>query len=469
MSTLAGTTKRDGFALRWPPFLSNRIAGQSALVFSGLAAAQVFSFLRNAVLGHTLSPGHFGIAATLTLTLQLLEALSDPGADKLIVQDRNGAMRSVLGTVQTILIARGLGIALILALAAIPLAAFYRIPEATLAFAALALAPAIKGAVHLDLRRQQRHLRNTVFIATELAPQAIALAATLPVVWLMPNFGAVAVLALVQSITAVAVSHGLARRPYRLAWSRQTAMDALKFCWPIWLSALPLIAVYQGDRILVGRLLGMEDLARYSAAFMVTMVPGLLVARAGNAILLPLFSAQRTNPPAFFARLRQAWFATGSITLAYFVSFALLGAWTLEIAFGSNYAGLGAVMTALALMWSVRMLQVVPGMAVIAVGDTRTLLFAGILRATALLPAALVLSAGGGLTEIALIGCAGEFASLAFMSVRTWQFTRRTSSATHRGGPPQTTEKQKCEHKALNQVPWRTPWAAPPRRANARS
>ena len=60
--------------------LSGRLAGQGALLFAGFAGAQVCSFLRNALLGHWLAKGDFGIAATLTLTLTLIEILSDLGA-----------------------------------------------------------------------------------------------------------------------------------------------------------------------------------------------------------------------------------------------------------------------------------------------------------------------------------------------------------------------------------------------------
>ena len=62
---------------------SRRIAGQGALLFSGFAAAQALSFVRNVLLGHALSRGDFGIAATIALILQLIETLSDLGSDRL--------------------------------------------------------------------------------------------------------------------------------------------------------------------------------------------------------------------------------------------------------------------------------------------------------------------------------------------------------------------------------------------------
>ena len=85
-----------------------RIAGQGAMLFAGFASAQVLSFARNAVLGHTLSKGDFGVAASITLMLQLVETLSDLGSDKLIVQAADGNDRRFLAASHTVLVVRGL-------------------------------------------------------------------------------------------------------------------------------------------------------------------------------------------------------------------------------------------------------------------------------------------------------------------------------------------------------------------------
>lgn len=69
--------------------LTSRIARQGTLLFGGFAAAQVFSFARNAIVAHWLSKGDFGIATAILLLLQLLDTLSDLGADRLIVQARD--------------------------------------------------------------------------------------------------------------------------------------------------------------------------------------------------------------------------------------------------------------------------------------------------------------------------------------------------------------------------------------------
>ena len=103
---------------------ARRIASEGALLFSGFAAAQVCSFLRNAILGHVLAKGDFGIAATLTMVLQLIENMTDIGADRLIVSSPGGAAPRFMATAHAVLIARGCLTALIVYLFAGPFCRF---------------------------------------------------------------------------------------------------------------------------------------------------------------------------------------------------------------------------------------------------------------------------------------------------------------------------------------------------------
>ncbi|MFM1817004.1 MAG: hypothetical protein RLZ98_3699, partial [Pseudomonadota bacterium] len=63
------------------PFAGRRIAGQSAVLFGGYTLVQAAALARNMLIAAWLSKGDFGIAATILLVLQLVETLSDLGAD----------------------------------------------------------------------------------------------------------------------------------------------------------------------------------------------------------------------------------------------------------------------------------------------------------------------------------------------------------------------------------------------------
>ena len=401
-----------------------RIGAQGILLFAGFGMAQALSFARNALLGHALSPRDFGIAASITLLLQMLEMLSDLGHDRLIVQAADGDRDDFLATTHAILLARGFTLAVIIFVVAPYAATFFSIPEAQGAFAMIALVPLIKGFTHMESRRAQRRFDNRPQLLIEVLPQAIALAATLPLLKIFPGYEAVVALSLIQAFSSIAIARILAGTPYQIAFRRDVAEQLVRFGWPILMSALPLIAVYQGDRAIIGRLAGVEALAAYSAAFMITMVPGLVAARAGHALMLPVFAAalrEKEQLQRSFAMMAEA---TSILAGVYLSLFIIAGGRLLTIAFGPAYHGLDGVVAWLAAMWAMRMLQAVPGMALMAAGETKPFLIAGLIRAS-VLPIIFNRAAhGASLEEIAAIGCSGEALSLLYVALRLQRLER---------------------------------------------
>ncbi|MEM1307288.1 MAG: hypothetical protein AAGG99_07170 [Pseudomonadota bacterium] len=77
----------------------------------------------------------------------------------------------------------------------------------------------------------------------------------------------------------------------------------------------------------------------------------------------------------------------------------------------------------LAVSWAIRMLQVVPGVALMAIGRTQTLFATGCVRALGLLPAYWVIVNGYGIAGVAAVAAIAELASLAFLTWRTRRLT----------------------------------------------
>jgi len=350
--------------------------------------------------------------------LQMLETLSDLGADRLLVQASDGDDPRLMAAAHATLVLRGLAAGALLYVAAGPIVTFFDIAPARRAFELASLVPVIKGFLHLGIRLQQRGLENVRAVIVEVAPQAIALLVALPVINLSPGYTAVVWLAVLQACLAVATSHLLCRQRYALGFDAAFMRRLLIFGWPIWLSAIPLVAVYHGDRMIIGRLIGIEALAGYSAAFLVAMVPGLVAAKIGHALMLPLLAEKRGAPSEFFARCGVMLEAASVVAAAYLAFVVLAGGVLLPLVFGPNYVGLGPVIGWLAAMWALRMVQAVPGIALMAQGHTRPLLVAGLIRAVALVPALAVALSGVGLAGVAAAGVAGELASLAYIIAR---------------------------------------------------
>lgn len=398
--------------------LHRKLLSQGSLIFSGFAAAQGLSFLRNSMIGHALSRDDFGIAATITLTIQLLETLSDLGADRQIVQDRDGNTPEFIANAHGVLMARGVVLAALVILFAPALVSYFAIPEALTTLQLAALVPLIKGGLHLDFRRAQRSLDNRPQVLVEFLPQLAAVALTLPALAHFNSFAVAAYLAIAQAVAMVVTSHAIARSPYRIAFDWPLWRKQLRFGVPILLSALPLVAVYHGDRIVIGRVFDMSAVGAYSAALMLTMVPALLVSRVAHALMLPVFSKKVRDGVS----MRQAFCGMTELIVVLASCFAVLfgvaGGKILVVAFGDAYSGLGTLVAAFAAMWAIRMTQAVPGMALMAHGQTRPFAIAACIRALALPFVALAALAHQDLATLAAIGAVFEVASLIYIALR---------------------------------------------------
>ncbi|MEQ1652130.1 MAG: oligosaccharide flippase family protein [Hyphomicrobium sp.] len=397
-----------------------RLAGQGALLFTGFGAAQGLSFVRNALIGHALSKGDFGIAATITLILQTIETLSDLGADRLIVQAPDGDQPRFIGAAHTLLAARGIVLAVLLYIAGPLLAGLFGAGHAAAAFQIAALVPLIKGFMHLDYRLAQRRFDNRPQMLVEVVPQAAALLLTLPILAATRDYSAVVSLSIAQAMAGLLLSHVLASNDYRFAFDTRLLKRQLAFGWPILASALPLIAVYQGDRLIIGSLNGMEELANYTAAFMITMVPGLIAAKVGHALLLPVFSDTLRRGQSLAGKFKIAAEATVVLAAVYLAGFIVCGDAVVPIVFGAHYEGLGLVTSWLAAMWALRMIQAVPGMALMARGQTKPFFVAGVIRASALPCVFVAATHDASIASLAAIGFVFEALSLAYI---TWRLT----------------------------------------------
>lgn len=396
-----------------------RLARQGVMLFAGFGAAQMFSFVRNAIIGHALSKGDFAIAAAITLVLQMIEVLTDVGADRLILQSPDGEKPRFLASAHALLIGRGILLSLFLLATAPLFARFFAMDDAVAAFQIAALTPFIKGFMHLDMRIAQRHFDNRPQLLVEAVPQALALALTFPVIAMTGNYTAVVALAILQAVATVVLSHALAKRRYRIAFDRAFLETQFAFGWPILVSALPLVAVYHLDRAVIAHVSGIEPFANYTAAFMITMVPSLIASKVGNALVLPLFADALRKDRTLTAKFMPAMELTAVFAALYLAAFIILGGTVLPLVFGAKYTGLGAVTAWLAATWALRMAETAPSMALMANGDTKPFVTTGLVRAAALPVIAIAASRDASIAQLAAIGFTFEIAAALYLAWRS--------------------------------------------------
>jgi O-antigen/teichoic acid export membrane protein len=385
-----------------------KFAKTSLLLMLGQGSGQALSLLRNAIIGHLLSPRDFGIASTFAITVSIIEMASDMGSDKLLVQAKDGNDTLLQNTAQFFAIIRGFISGFFLFLVAPYVAALFKISEAEWAFSLLAFVPIIRGFMHFDVKRFHREMNFFPNLFAELTPQVITFLLTFPIVMIRTDYSAVINLILLQSLLLVLMTHFLAKRRYKITFDQLAIKRLVEFGWPLMINGFLMFFIFQGDKFVIGIYYDMEKLGVYSAAFMITMTPALLIIKVLTSLILPFFSRKQDDIALLNVNYLLSTEITVLIVSAYIAFFTLYGDIFLTLVFGKHYQGYGDLMISLGILWSLRMLRVPATLLAMSKGDTKVGLIANIFRSLALFGVFYFAMKQYPIETIAYVGCVGE-------------------------------------------------------------
>jgi len=373
------------------------------------AVAQAAALLRYMLLARLLGPEQLGLAAILILTSQFFEAVTDGGLDRFLIQSAAGNRGSANRAVHLVLIGRGLAIGAAILLSAGLVARLYHDPALRTGLMLLAVAPVIGGLAHLDYRRVQRHHRfgpeGRVILASELA----GLAATVACAVATRSFVAVAAGMIARATVIVLVSHMVARRPYRIGFSRLHLPAMAAFGMPLMLNGVLLFVAGQGDRLFIGTRLGATELGHYSAIILLIFYPATMLSRLIQSVSLPVIAAARDQPAV---RARAIERLTGQAVLmaaAMALAFAIVAPVAVPLIYGAGFRQPALLIALVGILQATRFVRLAPVTTALATGHSRIVMWNGIVRLVAF-PLAFALQGPlGGLAGVVVAFTLGEF------------------------------------------------------------
>ena len=357
---------------------------KALVILSGNAAASLLLLARNLIVARLIPLEDYGVAATFALAMALVEMASTFGLQQQIVQSKDGDDPRFQAALQGFQLLRGLIAGAVLFALAGPLARFMAVPQVIWAYQVLALVPVLTALQHFDIHRQTRQMRFGPLIATGALP---ALASVL-VIWpLSLWFGDWQIMLwsiLLQAALGTAVSHLMAERRWRLVYDRAILMGSLRFGWPLLANAVLMFVIFQGDRLIVGRELGMAALAVFSMGVTLTLTPTLVLAKSVQNLMLPKLSAARDDPARFQRRAVLTFEIVLALALGFFLAVLLVGPALSHLLLGPRFGALWPVLFVFALQQALRMLKTAPSIIALAQGRTVNAVLANLVRVAAL-------------------------------------------------------------------------------------
>ena len=393
------------------------------LLTGGNTLAALVSLARNVAVARLVTVEDFGLAATLGITVTLVEMLSKLALDRLLVQAPDGDDPDVQRGLQALSLARGVLAAAILVLIAAPYARAVGAPELEWAYRTLALVPLAQGLVHLDMVRVQRRMRFGPSVRVQLAAEAAGLAAVLPFYWLLGDWRTMLGAILVSRLAFAALSHLAGERRYRIGPGPPGLLRrAVAFGLPLLANAGLMVGIFHGDRLIVANRLGPVELGLLSVAIMLALVPTQVLGNTLQALTLPRLAAAQAAPARFAAEFRLTIEGALLVSVGYALVLALVGPPLLVLLFGAKYAPTLSLFVWLVLSQGVRLARTAPAIVAIARAETANPMWSNLVRVAVLPLLFVALGMGASLMAVAWLALAGELAAL---GVAFWLLRRR--------------------------------------------
>lgn len=414
-----GPARRDKRDAPVPPGgrKGDHLFRKSLLLLSGNAAAAGFTLIRNLLVARLIPVEDYGVAATFALTMAVVEMASAFGLTQQIIQARDGEDPRFQAALQGFQLVRGVVSALILLVLADPLARFLRVPDVAWAYQALALMPILTALVHFDVYRMQRRMSYGAGILTLAVPAALSAMLVWPLAQVVADWQVMLWAILLQGLATAGMSHLVAERRYALALDRSIMIRSLRFGWPMLVNAVFLFFIFHGEKLIVGRELGMAALGIFAMGVTLTLTPTLVVERSIQSIFLPQLSATDWKSADGGARFRQLSATAVEAHLlfgnALVLATMVFGPPFVLLVLGAKYAELVPLLTLMAVMQALRVFKGGASTVALAMAQTENPMMANILRIL-LLPVAWAVAADTGRLDLVLaLGIAGEMAGFA--------------------------------------------------------
>lgn len=343
---------------------------RALLLTTGNTMTSLMLMVRNILIARLISVENFGIASTFAITMALIEMMTQFGLQQMIVQDRKGNDEKVQAGMHAFQAFRGVLAGLVLFLIAAPYATFLGVPEVAWAYQLIALVPVIRGFIHFDVFRQQRDMRYWPFIVSHTGAAMASLVIVLPLMMVYGDYRVMLYAIMGQYVLMVLFSHLMAERRYSLSWDTALMGRAVRFGWPLLVNGAMLWVIFNGERLVVGRELGMAELGIFSVALSLTLTPTLVLAGSAQSFFLPQLSGAQDDEKRFRFLYHVTVETSMLIGIAVAVGLALLGPPIAFFLLGEKYLPMLSLLAFLGIAQALRVGK--QGIAVVSLGRAVT-------------------------------------------------------------------------------------------------
>lgn len=281
------------------PALKTQIRSGLLWSFVNTLVARLGSFLAGIVIARIVAPEDFGVYAVALVALNLLLSANELGVSVALVRHQ-GPIDRIAPTVATLSIVSSAALFALSLIAAGPFAAAMGVPEAAGVVQLMSVAVLIDGATSVPVALLTRAFMQARRMQIDAA--AFVISTPITILLAIAGYGAWSLAwgAVVGNLVTGILSILFAPQKVWPGFDRRAAGEVLRFGLPLAGASLLLLALVNVDFVVVGRLLGTEQLGFYLLAFNLSAWPMMLVSSVVRRVTTPAFARlhQTGNGPA---------------------------------------------------------------------------------------------------------------------------------------------------------------------------
>ncbi len=342
-------------------------------------------FARMVFFSHYLDLPELGLASLLATIAATYEQVTEIAMYRFVLSAPRALYVESLCAAHSLSVIRGLIIGVAAVILSVPLAKFFLVGDDWKSFAMLGLIVFIRSLEHLGPRIAERDYAYVVQLKVALFSYSLSIVAMLVFLYVAPNHTALIASLLVQCMSSVMATHWVSAELYRLNFRTPEFISACKFGYPLVVNGFATAVSHQGDRFLVGAMLGLEALGLYTVLLMAMVVPIGMILRILSAVTVAALFNAAHDAGALLGRLKLAARVDPLIAATYGVAVATLTNLLVPLVFGQKFHATRLMVVLLAASAFARIVRFEPGMSILlASARTKRLALASVATTSAL-------------------------------------------------------------------------------------
>lgn len=317
--------------------LEAKAARGAMMLTIGTVMERGMRLVRNMILTRLLAPEYFGLMGLVMAVMMLMEALTDVGVAKSVIQNKSGATKEYLNIAWWFRSVRGSGLTLLMVLSAPLICRFYEKPELLNLLRISFLSLLFYGFTSPRIFVLEKEFKFVTYVFLFQGCALFGTLLTIGLVFFIRNAWVLVLGLLGGAVLGCLLSYIVC--PFRPSFSfdRGSLNELLRFCRRmIGLSFLTVVAL-QTDIFFLGKLMPTEEVGMYVMALALAQQPASIFVRTVGRVLLPTFSKKQDDKLYLCRAVLKVIKVTIMIGVPIMALAAIFARTILSVVYGSEY------------------------------------------------------------------------------------------------------------------------------------